>query len=66
METLPVDDQVVTEPAGDADLALATDQDERADLAAYRRARRRARTRRLATGALGLVVLAVLGSWPPC
>jgi ABC-type nitrate/sulfonate/bicarbonate transport system permease component len=60
VETLPVDDQVVTEPGGDADLALATDQDERADLAAYRRARRRARTRRLATGALGLVVLAVL------
>ena len=60
METLPVDDQVVTKQAGDADLALATDQDERADLAAYRRARRRARTRRLATGALGLVVLAVL------
>ena len=60
VETLPVDDQVVTEPAGDADLALATDQDERADLAAYKRARRRARTVRLATGALGLVVLAVL------
>jgi NitT/TauT family transport system permease protein/taurine transport system permease protein len=36
------------------------DHDERADLAAYRRARRRARTRRLGTGAAGLVVLAVL------
>src|SRR5205807_3522536 len=33
---------------------------ERADLAAYRRARRRARTRRLGTGALGLTVLALL------
>ncbi len=32
--------------------------DERADLAAHRRARRRARTRRVATGAAGLVVLA--------
>ena len=62
--TLPPGEQVVTEPAGDVDLALARglapDQDERADLAAYRRARRRARTRRLGTGALGLVILAAL------
>ena len=50
----------VTEPAGDADLALATDEDERADLAAYRRARRRARARLLGIGALGLAVLAPL------
>ena len=37
--------------------ALA-EQDDRADLAAYRQARRRARTRRLATGAAGLIGLA--------
>jgi ABC-type nitrate/sulfonate/bicarbonate transport system permease component len=37
-----------------------SDEDERASLAAYRRARRRARTRRLGTGALGLAALAVI------
>ena len=58
--TLPPDEQVLTEPADEAERALAEEQDERADLAAYRRARRRARTRRLATGALGLVILALL------
>jgi ABC-type nitrate/sulfonate/bicarbonate transport system permease component len=58
--TLPPDEQVLTEPEGDDALALADDQDERADLAAYRRSRRRARTRRLGTGALGLAVLVVL------
>ena len=58
--TLPPDEQVLTEPASEVDLTLATDQDEQADLAAYRGARRRARTRRLATGALGLVILAAL------
>ena len=42
--TLPPDEQVLTEPAGEVDLTLATDQDEQADLAAYRGARRRART----------------------
>jgi NitT/TauT family transport system permease protein/taurine transport system permease protein len=52
-------DEILAEPADDADLAL-TEQDERADLAAYRRARRRARTRRLGTGALGLAALVVL------
>jgi ABC-type nitrate/sulfonate/bicarbonate transport system permease component len=36
------------------------DFDERADLLAYRRARRRARTRRMATGAAGIVVLLAL------
>ncbi len=36
------------------------DMDERADLAAHRRAKRRARTRRFATGAAGLVVLAAV------
>jgi NitT/TauT family transport system permease protein/taurine transport system permease protein len=36
------------------------DGDERADLAAYRRARRRARTRRLGTGLAGLAALAVI------
>jgi NitT/TauT family transport system permease protein/taurine transport system permease protein len=56
--TLPPD-EILAEPADDADLAL-TEQDERADLAAYRRARRRARTRRLGTGALGLAALVVL------
>jgi ABC-type nitrate/sulfonate/bicarbonate transport system permease component len=58
--TLPPDEQILTEPADEVDLRLATDQDEQADLAAYRGARRRARTRRLATGALGLVILAAL------
>lgn len=37
-----------------------TEEDERASLAAYRRDRRRARTRRLGIGALGLIVLAVI------
>jgi NitT/TauT family transport system permease protein/taurine transport system permease protein len=58
--TIPSDEQVLAEPVGDEARALAEDQDERADLAAYRRARRRARTRRLGTGALGLAVLVVL------
>jgi hypothetical protein len=58
--TLPAEEQLLTEPADEADLALAADEDERADLAAYRRARRRARTRRLGTGALGLAVLVLL------
>jgi NitT/TauT family transport system permease protein/taurine transport system permease protein len=58
--TLPPDEQVLTEPAGDEARALAGDQDERADLAAYRRSRHRARARRLGTGALGLAVLVVL------
>ena len=60
MEIPPIEDQVFTEPAGDVDFTLATDRDEQAGLAAYRGARRRARTRRLATGALGLVILAAL------
>jgi NitT/TauT family transport system permease protein/taurine transport system permease protein len=55
--TLPPDEQLLTEPADEADLALVGEQDERADLAAYRRERRRARTRRLGTGALGLALL---------
>lgn len=58
--TLPPDEQVLTEPVEDADLAVAGDLQERADLAAYRRARRRARTRRLGTGAVGLAALVVL------
>src|SRR6185312_3825902 len=58
--TLPPDQQLLTEPADEADLALVGEQDERADLAAYRRERRRARTRRLGTGVLGLAVLALL------
>src|SRR6266567_4667695 len=58
--TLPAEEQLLTEPADEAGLALAADADERADLAAYRRARRQARTRRLGTGALGLAVLVLL------
>ncbi len=61
--TLPTEEQVLAERPGladDADLAVAPDRDERADLAAYRRTRRRARTRRLGTGALGPAILAVL------
>jgi ABC-type nitrate/sulfonate/bicarbonate transport system permease component len=60
--TLPPKEQVVPERLGlleDAGPAAA-DLDERADLAAYRRDRRRARTRRLGTGVLGLAVLAAL------
>jgi ABC-type phosphate/phosphonate transport system permease subunit len=61
---VPTVDQIFSERTGlssGADTMLATDRDERADLAAYRRDRRRARTRRLGTGALGLAVLA--GIW---
>ena len=61
---LPAEDQAFTERSGlssGTGLVLAAERDERADLAAYRRARRRARTRRLGTGALGLAVLA--GIW---
>ena len=43
-----------------ADRGALDEQDDRADLAAYRQARRRARTRRLATGAAGLIGLAVV------
>ena len=46
-------------PAG-ADPGLAAGRDERGDLAAYRRARRRTRTRRLGVGVLGLAALALL------
>ena len=42
------------------DRGALDEQDDRADLAAYRQARRRARTRRLATGAAGLIGLAVV------
>jgi ABC-type nitrate/sulfonate/bicarbonate transport system permease component len=60
---LSTKEQDLAEPLGlldDAELEAAADQDERADLAAYRRARRRARTRRLGTGAIGLVILALV------
>jgi ABC-type nitrate/sulfonate/bicarbonate transport system permease component len=65
--TLPGQERVLGGP-GDLELELALDQaaapdtaeEERADLAAYRRARRRARTHRLGTGALGLAVLIAL------
>jgi ABC-type nitrate/sulfonate/bicarbonate transport system permease component len=42
------------------DRGALDEQDDRADLAAYRQARRRARTRRVATGAAGLIGLAVV------
>jgi len=58
--TLPPDEQVLTEPSEPADPIPAPDHDERAGLHAYRQARRRARTRRLGTGALGLAVLVAL------
>jgi ABC-type nitrate/sulfonate/bicarbonate transport system permease component len=55
-------DTLVDEPASPlaAEAGGDTAADDRADLAAYRRAKRRARTRRLATGAAGLVGLAVV------
>jgi len=69
-KALPPEEDLFAE-AMDLDLGLVpgenprtpgqdADGDERADLAAYRRARRRARSRRLGTGALGLAVLAVI------
>jgi NitT/TauT family transport system permease protein/taurine transport system permease protein len=58
--TLPPDEQVLTEPGEPVDPISADDHDERAGLHAYRQARRRARTRRLGTGALGLAVLVAL------
>src|SRR5690348_12540069 len=58
--TLPPDEQILTEPVDDVDLAVADDLQEQADLAAYRKARRRARTRRLGTGAVGLAALVAL------
>jgi ABC-type nitrate/sulfonate/bicarbonate transport system permease component len=58
--TLPAEEQVLAEPGEPADPISAEDEDERADLHAYRQARRRARARRLGTGALGLAALVVL------
>src|SRR5436190_13576878 len=58
--TLPPDEQVLTEPGEPAAPIPAEDHDERVGLHAYRQARRRARTRRLGTGALGLAVLVAL------
>lgn len=58
--TLPPEEQVLAEPGEPADPIPAEDHDERAGLHAYRQARRRARTRRLGTGALGLAVLVAL------
>lgn len=58
--TLPPDEQVLAEPDEPADPISVQDDDERADLHAYRQARRGARTRRLGTGALGLAALVVL------
>ena len=53
-----IDDPAARLDPGDRD--ALDEQDDRADLAAYRQARRRARTRRLATGAAGLIGLAVV------
>ena len=55
-------DTLIDEPPArldPGDRGAFDEQDDRADLAAYRQARRRARTRRLATGAAGLIGLAV-------
>jgi ABC-type nitrate/sulfonate/bicarbonate transport system permease component len=60
---LPAEDRVLAERYGlldDVDVAAAAGQDERADVAAYRRAGRRARYRRLGTGAVGLAVVTVI------
>ena len=56
-------DTLIDEPPArldPADRGALDEQDDRADLAAYRQARRRARTRRLITGAAGLIGLAVV------
>jgi ABC-type nitrate/sulfonate/bicarbonate transport system permease component len=56
-------DTLIDDPAArldPGDRGALDEQDDRADLAAYRQARRRARTRRLATGAAGLIGLAVV------
>jgi taurine transport system permease protein len=56
-------DTLIDEPPAGLDPAgrgALDEQDDRADLAAYRQARRRARTRRLVTGAAGLIGLAVV------
>ena len=58
---MPTTEKIFTERSGPpAPVTLVLDADERVGLTAYRRDRRRARTRRLGTGALGLAVLAVL------
>jgi NitT/TauT family transport system permease protein/taurine transport system permease protein len=59
-EQLPAGEQLLADPDEPADPISADDRAERADLLAYRQARRRARTRRLGTGALGLAALVVL------
>lgn len=58
----PAEDQpLAVRPAVDGQEAEGlTEEDERASLAAYRRARRRARNRRLGTGAVGLAVLVAI------
>jgi NitT/TauT family transport system permease protein/taurine transport system permease protein len=58
--TLSPDEQLLTDPGDPADPISAQDDNERADLHAYRQARRRARARRLGTGALGLAALVLL------
>jgi hypothetical protein len=63
-DTLTAEDQIFAERPNQEPRAAPgpqADQAERADLAAYRRARRQGRIRRLGTGALGLAVLA--GIW---
>jgi ABC-type nitrate/sulfonate/bicarbonate transport system permease component len=66
--SLPPGDQRVLDGSADLELGLTLDEaggrdfdeEERADLASYWRARRRARTRRLGTGLIGLAVLVVI------
>jgi ABC-type nitrate/sulfonate/bicarbonate transport system permease component len=58
--TLPAEEEVLADPGEPADPISAEDDDERADLHAYRQARRRARARRFGIGALGLAALVVL------
>jgi ABC-type nitrate/sulfonate/bicarbonate transport system permease component len=58
--TLPAEEEVLAGPGEPAVPISAEDDDERADLHAYRQVRRRARARRLGTGALGLAALVVL------
>ena len=59
-KTLPAEEGVLADPGEPAAPISAEDQDERADLHAYRQARRRARARRLGAGALGLAALVAL------
>jgi taurine transport system permease protein len=60
--TISPGDRMLDEPSAVADdqAGISAEEDERASLAAYRRARRRAGTHRLAIGVLGLVIVLVI------